>query len=73
MELFEQEFEGVPPVVKEKLLRQIEDAVRKINQRYGYAIRDHTIQHFTFHEVCGIIRSVFDLAQNFRQEHDDLG
>ena len=67
--MFDEEFEGLEPSIKQALKSRIEDTVRLICRRTCYSATEPSIQHFTKEELAAMLTSVFDLADRLRTEH----
>lgn len=65
MKFLERELSGLPPVIQQASLLQLECAIREIHGRL--TIHDTTIDDFTLHRLCGKIYGVVDFIQKFKR------
>ena len=66
MDLFRDEFDGLPIPLQEALGQRLEEVVRMVYGRHNSSLRDHSINNFTKDEICGMIFAVFDLCQRLK-------
>ncbi len=63
---FEDDFKNLPDMVREPLIKQLEDAVYLIRNRYNMTLRDHDACEHSARQVAATIYSIFNLIDELK-------
>jgi hypothetical protein len=65
------EFDGLPPLVKDALEERLAEVLRLIYGRYNASLRDYSVKNFSGEQLSAMIFGVFDAAAKIKSKLDD--